>query len=304
MRPSPRALRTLDRAVLACVAIAIGWIGSGALAAYALTRRRTAAFAEPAPPGYVARRIRARDGVHIGAWLAEDEGDRAAVVLVHGNGASRAVLLEEAGVFRDAGCSVMPISVRAHGDSEGARNDIGWSARHDVVAAVEHLRHARPSRPVLVYGASLGAAAALFAAPDLGRRVRGYVLVAPYADLRLAVERRTRRYLPSPLDRVAFGALRVGGPLVLPELDRMRPVASAARMPAEIPVLVFAGDADDRAPPDDARRISEPLARARVVIVPGMEHESIGSLAFRPDWVASVREFVAHSIARERGPAP
>ena len=59
------------------------------------------------------------------------------------------------------------ITLRAHGDSTGALNDIGFGARHDVVAAIDFLERCRPGRPIVVHGASLGAAAALFASAEL-----------------------------------------------------------------------------------------------------------------------------------------
>ena len=62
------------------------------------------------------------------------------------------------------------ISLRAHGDSTGDLNDFGHSARHDVVTAVDWLEHNHPERPVVVWGQSLGAAAAIFTAEAIGRR--------------------------------------------------------------------------------------------------------------------------------------
>ncbi len=85
--------------------------------------------------------------------------------------------------------------MRAHGDSSGEFNDIGYSARLDVVAAVEFLERRRPARPILIHGTSLGAAAATFAAEELGHRVHGYVLECPYRDLRTAVWNRAEKAL-------------------------------------------------------------------------------------------------------------
>ena len=85
------------------------------------------------------------------------------------------------------GCSVLMISHRAHGDSTGEFDDAGYSARRDVYAAVEFLEQRRPGRPVIVDGNSLGSAAAIFAAGELGHRVAAYILESPYQDLKIAV---------------------------------------------------------------------------------------------------------------------
>jgi pimeloyl-ACP methyl ester carboxylesterase len=134
--------RRLLKGGLVLLLLIAAWMASGTLAAYVLTRRARPPFAEPGA-GYAVPfrelRLRASDGVEIGAWSAERSPARAAVVLVHGNGATRASLADEAAYFYARGCTVLLISVRAHGDSGGDYNDIGWSARRDVIAAVEHL---------------------------------------------------------------------------------------------------------------------------------------------------------------------
>jgi alpha-beta hydrolase superfamily lysophospholipase len=178
------APRTLERLGLALAALTLAWIGSGTLAALALTRRWSAPSEEPLPSDFTSVRLVASDGVETGAFLGDVPAPRAAVVLVHGNGSNRSALLEAARSLRARGHAVLPITVRAHGDSQGTRNDLGWSARRDVAAAVRLLeRHLdeteHPGTPIVVLGISLGAAASVFAAAELGDRVSGYVLVGP-----------------------------------------------------------------------------------------------------------------------------
>ncbi len=252
-----------------------GWAFSGVVAASLFVRRLRAPCAEPAPDGFTSVRLRSRDGIDIGAWYARTTNARGAVVLAHGNGGSRTQLKEDAQALLALGFDVLPITLRAHGDSGGTRNDIGLGARHDIEAAVTYLRDEVPDRPVFVFGKSLGAAASLFAAPSLARRVSGYVLVAPYATLRLAVERRTERYLPPGVDALAYTALLFGSRLALPELDRIAPERAARAMPRDMPVLVLAGQDDDRAPTSDAERIIAPLTRARLVVVPHAGHDGM-----------------------------
>lgn len=287
-----------ERALLAVAALLVAWVGSGTLAALALTRRWSSPVAEPTPVGFESVRLRTRDGLGLGAFLAEAHEARGAVVLVHGNGSSRSALVEEARALHGLGRTVLPISVRAHGDSEGLRNDFGWSARHDVEAAVGFLEGRGVEGPIVVLGVSLGSAAALFAAPTLGHRVAGYVLVGPYADLHLATSRRTERYLPPLVGEVAYGALLVGGRMVLPELDEIAPARAAAAMPADVPVLVLVGERDERAPLSDAQRIVAPLADARIVTLEGADHEEVSGSVATPPGLAAVAGFLEALEAR------
>ena len=63
-------------------------------------------------------------------------------------------------------------------------------------AAVEFLEKRRPGRPLIVSGNSMGSAAAVFAAKELGHRVQGYILESPYQDLKVAVWNRLDNSLP------------------------------------------------------------------------------------------------------------
>ena len=129
------------------------------------------------------------------------------VLLLHGNGGCRTSCLGRAEILARAGCTVLLISLRAHGDSTGQRNDIGQSARQDVFAAVDFLDRSNPGTPIVIHGTSLGAAAAVFASHELGTRVQGYILESPYQDLKTAVRNRTENELPPILDWIAYRGL-------------------------------------------------------------------------------------------------
>ncbi len=251
--------RRLRRAALALGTVLLLWLIASWFCVYRLTRRARPPFAEPPPAVGWGRieslRLPNADGQELGAWFVPGPDGGPSVLLLHGNGDSRGSELPLAEFFADQGCSVLLLSLRAHGDSTGEVNDIGYSARHDVAAAVGYLGRRRQGRPVLVQGTSLGAAAAVYAAEALGTRVRGYVLESAYADLRTAVRHHTESCLPSPMGRVASAGLALAGRLVLPDLDRMAPVEAIAAIPPSVPVLLLAGGRDRLARPEEARAL-------------------------------------------------
>src|SRR5207248_5876850 len=136
------------------------------------------------------------DGQTLGAWFHRGPDDGPSVVILHGNRGCRRDGLPSAEFFAAHDCSVLLVSLRAHGDSTGDINDFGYSARHDVVAAVEFLEKERPGQRIIIEGHSMGAAAAIFAAAELGKRVAGYILEAPYRDLHRAVHNRATLFFP------------------------------------------------------------------------------------------------------------
>ena len=235
------------------------WLVVSWAVAYRLTHRIGRPFAEPVPVvawgHFESHRFSTDDGQEIGAWYAQGRDDAPSVLLIHGNKGHRAHCLGRAELLAKEGCSVLLISLRAHGDSTGDFNDIGYSARNDVVAAVKFLEARRPAMPIVVLGTSMGGAAALFAAEELGHRVGGYILESPYQDLRLAVRSRTENELPPILDRIAYQGLLTMSSFVLPNLDRISPIEAIVKVPDDIPILILAGEEDISARPEEAQAL-------------------------------------------------
>lgn len=300
----PKVRFTIRRATVVAAALLSLWLISSLAAAYLLTRRSRSPFAEPPPVVAWGKiepvRLTAEDGLGIGAWFVPGPADGPSVLLLHGNGGHRGSCLPLAEVLARGGCSVLALSLRAHGDSDGDRNDFGYGARRDVAAGVAFLERRRPGRPIVVQGTSLGAAAAIYAAGDLGGRVRGYVLESPYRDIYSAVRNRTAAYLPVPLDLVAYGGLVAVSPLLLPEAGRMSPLDRIADIPASTPILLLAGGRDDRARPDDVRTLHRRVAaHALMLVFDGARHESLW--AFDPGrYGDEVSRFIEE--ATRRGP--
>jgi uncharacterized protein len=253
------------------------WLFASFAVAYRATRRPHRLFAEPPPAiswGEIQSvRLPTEDGEELGGWFVMGQVEKPAVVLLHGHRGCRGNCLSQAEVFAGAGCSVLLVSLRAHGDSTGEFNDIGYSSRHDVLAAVEWLEKRQPGRTMVIYGQSMGAAAATFAAAHLGNRVHGYILESPYQDLRTAVWNRMTANLPLGLDVLAYAGLSVTAPLVLPELDRISPLDAVAEIPRSVPVLLLAGEADRLARPEEARALADRIgSMARLVVLANGQH--------------------------------
>ena len=271
---SRRPIRRLLVILLVLVAI---WLGASFAVAWKRTSRADPIAAEPAAPeslGIVdSLRLKTEDDEELGAWFFPGPAEKPAVILLHGNRARREAMCDIAQLLHEAGYPLLIPTMRAHGDSTGDRNDFGYSARHDVVAAVAEVERRRPGNRIVVLGQSMGAAAALFAAEELQHRVDGYILECPYESLFTAVRNRTRAELPVGLDWLAYAGLRVVAPLVLPDAPRINAAAAADRMPEGIPVLILAGGDDDRATPEEAQNIARQLGgRARVEIIPKARH--------------------------------
>lgn len=292
--PAPRRRRWLRAVLCLSLVAAVVWTIGVLCAVGELTARARRPYPEPLPDiaDHVGEQVRLRTSDHeeLGAWFFAGESSRPAVVLLHGNQISRSFRMEELKFLLDARCSVLTVTVRAHGDSTGDRNDFGYSARHDVIAAVRELKQRCPDRPLLVWGGSLSAAASIFAAPELEADVSGWLLECPYRDLATAVQQRLKMRLPSVLAELAWWNLRLAAEIKLPYWREISPVTAATKFPKRVPVTIITAGLDQRATTQEALAIGTEIGpRAKVLVVPEADHMQMFSIDRQPytDWLRS-----------------
>ena len=259
----------------------VGWLAASALVVRRLVARpevRVEREAEPAGLDLETVTLVTADGEHLGAWFRRASPGRALVLLLHGMGGTRRSFGPHARRLASEGFGFLVPTLRGFGDSSGERIDFGWSSRADVIAAVEYLERVEPEAPRVIVGQSLGAAAAIFAAEELGQRVNGYVLEAPYRDLEKACRDRLARHLAPPLAAIAFAGMRLWAPLFLPvAVERLRPIDAVTRFPAGVPALFVAGARDELA--GDVRELAERCsAAAELVVLAGRDHKDLWTL--------------------------
>ncbi len=275
-----RLVRLLLRAALALIVL---WLAAGAFASWKLTRRPRSPFDEPPPTidGRVMQnhRLYTSDGEEVGAWFLTGHAGRGTVLFLHGIGGSRSMFSNLFAPLARDGYGVLAVSLRSHGDSTGAAHDVGYSARHDVISAVEFLERERPGEPIVVCGSSFGGAAAAYASAELGVRVHAYVFDSLYADLRSALWNRLDHYLPPGLDYLAYAGFRLWAPVFLPvKLDLLRPCDPVSQIPESIPLVFAAGSKDFRSPPSEARAMYETVqSHAKFVEFPGAGHSLLNA---------------------------
>ena len=130
------------------------------------------ATATPADSGmaYSDVPLGARDGTKLaGWWIIPADGrrrpDLAVVVMAHAaDPAGRASLLRLAPALHRAGYILLLFDFRSYGASEGTRTTHGFLEQQDVEAALRLARERAVGAPVALYGAGMGATAALLVA--------------------------------------------------------------------------------------------------------------------------------------------
>ena len=217
------------------------------------------------------------DGVPLKGWWVAAPQAKGTVVLVHGLNRSRVEMLRKLPFLHGRGWNALLFDLRRHGESGGELRTLGWHERLDVKAALAEARRRSPA-PLVVWGVSLGAASAMFAAAD-DPEVAGVVSDSSYRSLEdtlrhhVAYVRQLRFWLkPLPSGLLAAEALfwlgRTGG-FDTGEADVVRAAARLAGRPA----LFVANAGDWRMPTDIAFDLKAAAGKgARVLVVPGRKH--------------------------------
>lgn len=229
-------------------------------------------------------RVSVESGVELETWRIPAVTNGPVVLAFGGYGGSKDGLLPVAREFQQMGAEVWLVDFRGCGGSSGEVTSIGFHEANDVAAAVRQATTGG-SRPVILFGTSMGAAAALRAVHRGQVSPAGMILECPFDRLlSTAANRFELMHLPAfPLAHllVFWGGAQLGFNGLA-----HNPVDYAASV--RCPTLLFQGDRDRRVTLSQAGRIAAKLgAHGRFVVFPGLGHESY--LAGQPErWRAEV----------------
>jgi uncharacterized protein len=221
----------------------------------------------------------ASDGVTLAGWWVPAASGRKAigtVILSHGAFHNRGQVLDRAAYLSGLGYQVLLFDLRGEGASGDSPISGGLLESKDFLAAEKFLESRKEvRRPLIFFGFSLGAMAALRAAVT-APGVDAVIADSPLANLKNYVSRRTIGGLFSSFPGFLGRCLRDYDALTglsLNEADlNLIPVVS--RLP-NVPVLYITGEKDDLARPEEVRKlfIHTPSPHRRLVYIPGAGHE-------------------------------
>lgn len=239
--------------------------------------------------------LTASDGVRIAATFWPGKIPRApGVLLLHGNGASREAMRDDAEWLSGQGYAVLAIDFRGHGASQAETRSFGWRESRDAAAAFAWLRQHQPGAKIGVIGVSLGGAAALIGEGG-PLPADALVLQAVYPDIRHAVG-----------NRMAAVAGSVPAAAIEPLLSfqswprwgvgpgRLSPLEAIRRYRG--PVLVIGGGADVYTPPEETRALFAAAPGPHALwIIDGLAHGQVSAVS-SPEYRVRVGAFLAKAI--------
>ena len=233
------------------------------------------------------------DGVALRGWYIPAPGEaRGTIVYCHGLNRTRIEMLPMAAFGHQLGYDGLLFDFRHQGASGGALTTLGYQERLDVVAAVRYaLDQQHAARPVILWGISMGAAAALMAAPE-SPDVAAVISDSSFESLRATVRHHWKLFFHLPsfpvADEVAYWIAWRGG-FHPSDFDLNQAVTRFGDRP-----ILFIGLQDDRRmPPSIARELYAHATSPRkaLLILPGQRHGE-GFNQANEQYETAVRQFL------------
>lgn len=224
------------------------------------------------------------------AWFIPSESSRGVVLLFPPYGASKQALLPPSKIFHDLGYDALLVDFRGVGGSSGSETTLGIREAEDVAQAVSYAQQKWSGRPILLYGASMGAVAVMRAISHEGITPSAVILESPFDRLLNTVRHR-------------FEAMGIpsfpGAELIVWWGGWQQQVNGFAHNPVEYakkikcPVLLMYGEYDKRVTLQDITSILDMLpGQKQLVLFLAVGH---GSLANNEPqkWKQEVQQFLA-----------
>ena len=227
------------------------------------------------------------DGINLKGWLIQaDAGHRSgeirrpAIVICHGLGASKADFTGLAAHLAEAGFHVLLFDFRAHGESEGFRTSFGYLEQRDLEGALRFLQ-ARPEvdpERIGAYGFSMGGAVVILSAAK-DKTLKAAVTDSAFTSLEDQIRRIVTGFYHLP--KIPFYSLAhwMYDLYFWACLEKVSPINVISRLSPR-PVLLIAGQGDDRMTVMDARELFEAASEPKELwVVSGAGHGATLAMA-------------------------
>ncbi|MBS1577345.1 MAG: alpha/beta hydrolase [Bacteroidetes bacterium] len=136
--------------------------------------------------------LKTKEGINIECWYSQpDSAAKGTVILFHGLGNNKSLILNEASVFRFFGYNILMVDLYAHGNSGGNTTSLGFYETEEVKLAYDYVK-SKGERTIFLWGMSLGAVIIAKAFNDYEIKPSGVILDMPFYSLQSFLEARSR----------------------------------------------------------------------------------------------------------------
>lgn len=222
------------------------------------------------------------------AWYIPADSSRGTVIIFHGYSGNKSQFVKNADIIHGMGWDVLLVDFYGCGGSEGFESTIGYKEAQDVKTAYDHVK-ASNTKPIVLYGSSMGSAAVMKAVSENMVKPDRVILECPFGNMRSAVDSRVRSMkapaIPFTDLFMFWGSVQNG----FWTYDH-NPEDYARKI--NVPTLLLYGEKDERVPRAETDLIYTNLkGPKKLVTFPEAKHESYLK-KYTPEWTSAVQQFL------------
>lgn len=228
-------------------------------------------------------------GLKLEAWYMKPDSAKGTVILFHGLNSNKGNVLGEAFEFLSLGYNTMLVDIRAHGNSDGKVNSIGYKESEEVKLAYEYVSK-RGEKNIVLWGMSLGAVIISKAIWQYDLQPQKIILEMPFNRLQDHISARARI---SGFPGEPFGFFVAGwAGLEQGYWGYGHKTVKYARK-IDCPVLLQWGNADEYVLRNETDKIFNAIgsAKKQLIVYEGVGHGPLLA-ANEQKWQTSVSEFL------------
>ena len=227
------------------------------------------------------------NGIH--SWIINVEKSKGTIILLHGYGGEKSSMLDKASIFQQLGYNTMLVDFRGSGKSEGVNTTIGYKEAKEVIESIHYLKN-KGEESIILFGTSMGAAAAMKALHDKDLPVSALIIECPFGSLLQTVKNRFS-YMGVPPFPMASLLVFWGGIQNNFNGFNHNPIDYAKNI--KIPTLLFWGEKDPKVSLEETHSIYENLqGKKKLVNLPEAGHENY-LIKYKDLWTEEISMFLS-----------
>lgn len=222
------------------------------------------------------------------AWHLQTDTSKGTVIIFHGYSGTKSPFVPHAEIIQRLGWDALVVDFYGCGGSEGSESTIGFKEALDVKTSYDYIK-SKSTKPVVLFGSSMGAAAIMKAVSENTVAPEKIILECPFGNMRSAVEARVTA-MGAPSFPFTDLFMFWGGIQNNFWAYNHNPEDYAKKI--SIPTLLMYGEKDARVPRSETDLIFKNLqGEKQLVTFPECGHE-LYLEKYTPEWTEAVNGFL------------
>jgi hypothetical protein len=126
--------------------------------------------------------IKLKSNREIECWSIKTENSKGTVILFHGFGGNKSLMLDKSRIFLGLGYNVFLVDFMGSGGSEGNQTTIGFLEAEQVKTCFDYLTE-KGEQDLYIFGTSMGAVATMKAINDYDIKPKGIIIECPFGSM-------------------------------------------------------------------------------------------------------------------------